>query len=627
MLFGLCIVLGVALYVFRCSSNPPGFFVDESSIAYNAHTISQTGKDENGISWPLFFKAFGDYKNPVYIYLLALLFKITGPSILAARLQSAIAGVLAAILLGLLARRLARDAQNSPTTASTVGLLVMTSAFLTPWLFEISRVVLEVALYPLIVVLFLFCIERASRQRRWAWSNTLGISLTLALLTYSYSIGRLLAPLLAFGLILFANRERWPDIIRTWAIYLVTLVPLIVYQVQHEGALTERFNLVTNIRPEDSWLMSVWIIVKHYLGNIDPRRLFLLGDPNIYQVTHLYGKPAFLIATLPLLLIGVWRVLRIYPTNSWWRFVVYGAAVSVVPASLTIDYLHQLRLAALPVFLLILTVPALTWLLERKTLLRNAFLVIITLSTVAQGLAFQIYYQNSAASPWRRNLFDADYPEKIFNLAISNGTKPFYVLDPRNTPYIQAYWYGALHHFARTDLIRVGPEEIAPAGATVIANDETCAQKNLLSQSGPYVLYIADQLRLRQPLPDDAFRAEIVVLDPPVRVRVGEKIELNLSVKNKSEAVLPGCQHGPRDFQIYVGGHWLDSAGQHWLKEEGRAPLPRDLAPGQSTSLTFSLNSPDYPGEYVIELDLVQERVSWFGPKGSQPTKVKIHVE
>src|SRR3982750_4433431 len=94
-----------ALWFAQLTSNPPGFYIDESSIAYNAHTVSQTGCDENGVSWPLYFRAFGDYKNPIYIYLLAGLFRLTGPSILVARLLSATAVVLAAGTLGLLARR------------------------------------------------------------------------------------------------------------------------------------------------------------------------------------------------------------------------------------------------------------------------------------------------------------------------------------------------------------------------------------------------------------------------------------------------------------------------------------------------------------------------------------------
>ncbi|HEX8897128.1 MAG TPA: hypothetical protein VF751_00395, partial [Chthoniobacterales bacterium] len=52
---GLCFV--------RLTTNPPGFYIDESSVAYNAHTIATTGRDENGVAWPLYFRAFGDYKN------------------------------------------------------------------------------------------------------------------------------------------------------------------------------------------------------------------------------------------------------------------------------------------------------------------------------------------------------------------------------------------------------------------------------------------------------------------------------------------------------------------------------------------------------------------------------------
>src|SRR5436190_98995 len=83
---------GAVLYARALTTNPAGFYVDESSIAYNAHLISQTGHDEHGVAWPLYFRAFGDYKNPVYIYLLAGLFKLTGQSILAARLLSAFLG-------------------------------------------------------------------------------------------------------------------------------------------------------------------------------------------------------------------------------------------------------------------------------------------------------------------------------------------------------------------------------------------------------------------------------------------------------------------------------------------------------------------------------------------------------
>src|SRR6266576_3071085 len=103
LLFIVGIVLVVVLYVAGVPHNPPGFYLDESSIAYNAHTISQTGRDEFEAPWPLYFRAFGEYKNAPFIYLLAALFRVTGPSMLVARLLSVTLGLLAAFFLGILA--------------------------------------------------------------------------------------------------------------------------------------------------------------------------------------------------------------------------------------------------------------------------------------------------------------------------------------------------------------------------------------------------------------------------------------------------------------------------------------------------------------------------------------------
>jgi len=95
---GLLVLL--VWYVGEPLRTTPGFFIDESSIAYNALTISRTGLDEHGQRMPLYFRAFGEYKNPVYIYLLAALFRITGPGILASRALSIALGYLAALVLG-----------------------------------------------------------------------------------------------------------------------------------------------------------------------------------------------------------------------------------------------------------------------------------------------------------------------------------------------------------------------------------------------------------------------------------------------------------------------------------------------------------------------------------------------
>src|SRR4029077_6492825 len=150
--------LVVLAYFYEVPKNPVGFFVDEASIAYNAHTIAQTGRDEHGHRFPLYFRAFGEYKSPVYIYILAAVFRLTGPSILVARLLSATAGLLAAVLFGILAFQLTRR--------RAVGLMVFLIAALTPWIFEVSRLVFEVALLPAILGLFLLLLQQAAKRTK-----------------------------------------------------------------------------------------------------------------------------------------------------------------------------------------------------------------------------------------------------------------------------------------------------------------------------------------------------------------------------------------------------------------------------------------------------------------------------
>src|SRR5258708_18554734 len=131
--FSIVIVGGIFVYGRHVTTNPRGFFIDESSIAYNAYLISRTGHDEHGQAWPLYFRAFGEYKNPIYIYLLASIFRLTGPSILAARLLRVITGFITALVLGLLSFRLTRPRVGA--------LIVVGLASLNPWSFLMSRLV------------------------------------------------------------------------------------------------------------------------------------------------------------------------------------------------------------------------------------------------------------------------------------------------------------------------------------------------------------------------------------------------------------------------------------------------------------------------------------------------------
>ena len=88
--FAVVVVLVVARNLIDLSASPPGLYVDEASIGYNAWTIAHYGVDEHGIHLPLFFEAFGEYKNPIYVYAVAALVRFLPLTVAVERFPAAL---------------------------------------------------------------------------------------------------------------------------------------------------------------------------------------------------------------------------------------------------------------------------------------------------------------------------------------------------------------------------------------------------------------------------------------------------------------------------------------------------------------------------------------------------------
>ena len=614
-------VIGAVIYLHDAGTIPAGSFIDESSVGYNAYLIAHSGHDEIGVAWPLYFRAFGEYKNPVYIYLLAALYRFTGPSISVARIFSATAGLIAALLIGILAFRI--------TKQRSVAIIVMVMTLLMPWLFELSRVVVEVALYPLLLALFLWCVYRLVNKATWNWIDALILAATLALLTYTYSIGRLLAPMLALGLLFFRAPRRLPSILRVWVLYAVSIIPIVIFHFRHPGALRARFDVITYITPQTGYLEIVWEFVKHYAGNLNMWRMIVHGDPDYFQIAAIYGLGQLLLATFALALASLFLFIKRRHVDPWWRFVVYGLAVSFVPSSFTKDYLHTLRLAAVPMFLIILTLPAWHWLFEKKSRGRQAFAVTAIVLILAQGFYFQWVHRKTAETTQRIYLFDADYFSTILPLAVSaSDSRPVYIAHTSPIPgYIQVLWYATLSHLPANKFVMLPPDVPAPDGGVVITTESTCPRCQILLRRDPYTLYIAQGLpRKLSPLPFEALRAELRPIDYPAQLHMRQPATVRALVRNIGNVTWLARERAGDQFQVNLGNHWLDRNGDAVANDDGRAPLMRDLKPGEEAEFQLMVNAPKEPGEYILEIDMLQEGVSWFGLRGSKTVRMPVRV-
>ncbi|HUS12618.1 MAG TPA: hypothetical protein VMZ30_19265 [Pyrinomonadaceae bacterium] len=133
------------------------------------------------------------------------------------------------------------------------------------------------------------------------------------------------------------------------------------------------------------------------------------------------------------------------------------------------------------------------------------------------------------------------------------------------------------------------------------------------------------------PLPDRAFRAVLAFKDAPAKLRTGQKETVVVRVKNGSDVFwwARGAERNDspsNKFYIAVGNLWLQEDGKLLTNMDGRIGLPKDLRPGEEVEVPLSISAPTTPGNYILEIDLVQEQVAWFHDKGSATARTNVTV-
>ena len=74
---------------------------------------------------------------------------------------------------------------------------------------------------------------------------------------------------------------------------------------------------------------------------------------------------------------------------------------------------------------------------------------------------------------------------------------------------------------------------------------------------------------------------------------------------------------------VVLGGHLYAESGRLIRFDYLWQPLPRALAPQEEVSFSFDLPPLD-PGRYIIELDCVANKVTWFAQTGSDPARIGV---
>lgn len=133
------------------------------------------------------------------------------------------------------------------------------------------------------------------------------------------------------------------------------------------------------------------------------------------------------------------------------------------------------------------------------------------------------------------------------------------------------------------------------------------------------------------PLPDGGFKAQLTLPDPPAKLRAGQKETVQVRVKNASD-VMWWAQGGEvnegqgNKYYLAAGNRWLKPDGKLVTDMDGRHGILKNLKPGEESDVPLVITAPKEPGDYLLEIDLIQEQVAWFSDKGSPTARAKVTV-
>lgn len=381
LLLLLIILVGFSLRVTQLNISPPGFNADEAALGYNAYSIIQTGKDEWGQSFPLVFKSFSDYKPGLYVYLDIPFIWVFGLTELSVRLPSIILGTLSILLIYLLSKHCFKK-----------EIIALSSAFLlaiNPWSIHYSRGAWEtnVATFFILLGVLIF----VKKYKSWKWLIFAGLFFVAAV--YTYQSARLVAPLLAFLLVIFY----WKYLLNkknliVLAVIFIFLIPFFLILIS--SPFLARFqgvsifsdvgpiNKINQDRGEDDNQngLSAKIyhnkiiaygnnFVNHYLDHFNPDFLFVSGDP--LERNKVPGMGEFYIFEIITILVGLYFAIRGKLQDV--KVIFIWLLVAPLAAALTYQTPHALRAQNMVMPLTLISGLGLGMIIEKILILKQVF--------------------------------------------------------------------------------------------------------------------------------------------------------------------------------------------------------------------------------------------------------------
>ena len=482
LLLILICVVGAA-HLWQLSDLPQGLYHDESAIGYNANLVARTGYDEHHHFLPLFFQSFNDYKAPVYIYAVALVFRILGVSEGTLRLTSFLFFAIFLWSVTTIARRLDKKCSLALT------LFALIEAGFLPWVFTMSRIAFEVISQPALTALaLLFILRTYDRKMHQPYRNAAAAGLILAISLYTYPTGRVLALLfLGFTLAVYARRATLKRSITLLIAFLAGLLPYIVYSLLNSGVMTERFRSISYVFDTSlSFLQKTHIFFENYTQYFSLSFLFLHGDGNLRHATGFGGEIYWILAILAV--VGaLWILAGSHPPQrKFGTLLILGALSAPVGAALTSQGTpHALRSVLMGLFVLLLSFYGFLFFSKVPSRAPRWMIMLIPLMILSYESGTYTYDYFTRYVPVSANAFEyANVRQALFQAA---AIHPASIIVDNNINYTEPLFYSCTSPFSNISVKSTSVHPVTDGCVVYLPEDGASLTADLLQVDLPTI--------------------------------------------------------------------------------------------------------------------------------------------
>lgn len=399
----IIIALATFLRLVNLANNPPGLNWDEVSMGYTSYSLLETGKDEWGVSWPILFRSYGEWKSPVYIYVLMPFIKIFGLNAWGVRLPAALAGILTVYLTYLLGTKLYNK---------NVGLWSAFLLAISPWHLMLSRPAFEAGVALTLILAGIYAFLN---------NSNLMTALLFGLSLHTYHSAKIVVPLLIVFLAISKIKElKTKHLLIPSLIFLLFLSPIVTdylngktqkrFQqvgITTDAELVERFYKYRSTFPLGEFGNKLvfnkytFILSKgfsNWTSYLSPH--FLLGSESIRAQHSIPFRGVLYFTEFILVILGIFHQFRTKrPLISY--LPIFLILIGFIPPALTKDIYHVLRSIMTLPWWQILAAIALVELTNQKFRYLSCIYFLLFIEIIIFNFTYFAWYPKAFARDWQ----------------------------------------------------------------------------------------------------------------------------------------------------------------------------------------------------------------------------------